>query len=49
VDEKIKALLGEPVTTAYYFDHLATEEDVAVMVMEEDFLAAQSELVGSVR
>jgi peroxin-6 len=48
VDEKIKAL-PEPVTTAYFFDHLAAEEDVAVMVMEEDFLAAQEELVGSVR
>jgi peroxin-6 len=49
VDEKINALPGAPVTTAYFFDHLATDEDVAVMVMEEDFLAAQNELVGSVR
>ena len=49
VDAKIKALPGGPVTTAYFFDHLATSEDVAVMVTEEDFSSAQRELVGSVR
>ena len=49
VDSKIKALPGGPVTTAYFFDHLATQEDVAVMVTENDFRAAQRELVGSVR
>ncbi len=49
VDAKIKALPGGPVTTAYFFDHLATKEDVEVMVTEEDFFAAQKELVGSVR
>ena len=49
VDDKIKALPGGPVTTAYFFDHLATKEDVAVMVEESDFFAAQNELVGSVR
>ena len=49
VDSKIKARPGKPVTTAYFFDHLANEDDVKVMVMEEDFLAAQRELVGSVR
>ncbi|KKZ66742.1 hypothetical protein EMCG_07573 [[Emmonsia] crescens] len=48
VDEKIKALPGGPVTTAYFFDHFATPEDIAVMVTEEDFMAAQSELVASV-
>lgn len=48
VDAKIKALSGAPVTTAYFFDHLATDEDVAVMVTEHDFLAANRELVGSV-
>ncbi|PGH17223.1 hypothetical protein AJ80_04932 [Polytolypa hystricis UAMH7299] len=48
VDDKIKALPGGPVTTAYYFDHLATPDDVAVMVTEEDFVAAESELVASV-
>ena len=49
VDTKIKALPGPPVTTAYFFDHLATDEDIAVMVTEEDFFAANRELVGSVR
>jgi peroxin-6 len=49
VDEKIKRLPGGPVTTAYFFDHLATQEDVSVTVMEEDFLAAQGEMVPSVR
>ena len=49
VDAKIKKLSGPPVTTAYFFDHLATDEDVAVMVTEADFLAANRELVGSVR
>lgn len=49
VDEKIRQLPGEPVSTAYFFDHLSTPEDVAVMVAEEDFTAAQDELVPSVR
>ena len=49
VDNKIKALPGPPVSTAYFFDHLATNEDIAVMVTEEDFFAANRELVGSVR
>lgn len=49
VDEKIKALPNGPVTTAYFFDHLATPDDVAVMVTEEDFIGAKSELVSSVR
>ena len=49
VDAKIKALPGGPVTTAYYFDHYATPEDLAVIVTEEDFYAAQRELNGSVR
>ncbi|KAF3390259.1 Peroxisomal biogenesis factor 6 [Penicillium rolfsii] len=48
VDEKIKQLPGGPVTTAYFFDHLATPEDVSVTVTEEDFLSAQGELVPSV-
>ncbi|EEP76556.1 peroxisomal biogenesis factor 6 [Uncinocarpus reesii 1704] len=48
VDEKINALPGGPVSTAYYFDHLATPDDVAVMVTEEDFMAAQRELIPSV-
>jgi len=49
VDAKIRALPNGPVTTAYFFDHLATPDDVAVMVTEADFSAAQRELVGSVR
>ncbi|KAI9825287.1 MAG: peroxisomal assembly protein [Thelocarpon impressellum] len=48
VDEKIKALPGGPVSTAYFFDHFATKEDTAVMVTEDDFFSAQRELVGSV-
>ncbi|MCJ1267987.1 peroxisomal assembly protein [Lobaria immixta] len=48
VDAKIKALPGGPVPTAYFFDHLATKDDIAVMVTEEDFADAQRELVGSV-
>ena len=49
VDAKIRALPDGPVTTAYYFDHLATKDDIAVMVTEEDFSEAQRELVPSVR
>ncbi|MCJ1279170.1 peroxisomal assembly protein [Puttea exsequens] len=49
VDAKIKSLPTGPVTTAYFFDHMATEEDIAIMVTEEDFYAANKELVGSVR
>ena len=48
VDRKIKALSGGPVTTAYFFDRLATEADIAVMVTEADFEVAKRELVGSV-
>ncbi|KAJ5555281.1 hypothetical protein N7535_007720 [Penicillium sp. DV-2018c] len=48
VDEKIKSLPDGPVSTAWFFDHLATKEDVNVMVTEEDFLSAQGELVPSV-
>ncbi|KAI9775191.1 MAG: peroxisomal assembly protein [Geoglossum umbratile] len=48
VDRKIKALPSGPVTTAYFFDHLATSEDTAVVVTETDFFDAKRELVGSV-
>ncbi|KAL9579406.1 MAG: hypothetical protein Q9212_005128 [Teloschistes hypoglaucus] len=48
VDAKIKALPNGPVSHAYFFDHLATKEDIAVTVSEEDFQAARRELVGSV-
>jgi peroxin-6 len=36
------------ISTAYFFDHFATDEDVAVMVTEEDFISAERELVPSV-
>ncbi|EXJ78213.1 hypothetical protein A1O3_09374 [Capronia epimyces CBS 606.96] len=51
VDEKVRQISrarGEEVSTGYFFDHFATEEDVQVVVYEEDFTAAQNELVGSV-
>lgn len=52
VDSKIRELSssreGGEMTTAYYFDHHATPTDLAVMVTEEDFFAAQKELVPSV-
>ncbi|KAJ5572727.1 hypothetical protein N7450_009711 [Penicillium hetheringtonii] len=48
VDDKIKQLPGGPVSTAYFFDYLAKPDDVSVMVTEEDFLSAQSEMVPSV-
>ena len=48
IDDKIRALPNGPVSTAYFFDHFATEDDVAVMVTEADFFAAEQELVGSV-
>ncbi|KAI1007473.1 Peroxisomal biogenesis factor 6 [Podosphaera aphanis] len=38
----------DSITTAYYFDHYATKEDVAVMVIEDDFWAAMGELIPSV-
>lgn len=55
VDAKIRAInenpdrSGPPISTANFFDHHATAEDVAVMVTEEDFLDAHRELVPSVR
>ena len=48
VDAKIKRLPGGPVSTAYFFDHLATEEDISVTVTEKDFEVARKGLVGSV-
>lgn len=36
------------VSVAYFFDHYATEQDMAVMVTEEDFENAERELVPSV-
>lgn len=51
VDAKIAAINASreyPISTAYFFDHYATKEDVAVLVTEEDFIAAQRELIPSV-
>ncbi|PMD41611.1 AAA-domain-containing protein [Hyaloscypha variabilis F] len=55
VDAKITQLnatninSGKPkISTAYFFDHYASKEDVAVLVEEEDFVAAERELVPSV-
>ncbi|KFY01209.1 hypothetical protein O988_02860 [Pseudogymnoascus sp. VKM F-3808] len=53
VDAQVKALNSQRapddvVTTAYFFDHYAKPSDVAVVVTEEDFVAAQQELVPSV-
>ncbi|KAK7755257.1 peroxisomal assembly protein [Diatrype stigma] len=54
VDAKIRAIndgggrAGPPISTANFFDHHATAEDVAVMVTEQDFLDAHRELVPSV-
>ena len=51
VDEKVQQISkvrGEEISTGYFFDHLATDEDVQVVVNEADFAAAQNELVGSV-
>ena len=52
VDRKVKEVSkakGEDVSTAYFFDHLVKPEDLDVVVKEEDFAAAQEELVASVR
>jgi peroxin-6 len=51
VDAKVAEISkarGEEITTAYFFDHCASPEDVAVVVCEEDFMAAQREMVASV-
>ena len=55
VDARVRALNaareadGErAVSTAYFFDHFATEDDLSVLVMEADFVEAQGELVPSV-
>lgn len=37
-----------PISVAYFFDHFATEADTSVVVAEEDFMAAERELVPSV-
>ena len=57
VDVKVRAINAEratasppkpPVTVAWFFDHIAQEEDTEVVVEEEDFHAASRELVPSV-
>lgn len=60
VDKKVQALNSEKratavaasgpavISTAYFFDHLATKEDTEVVVEEEDFMEAMHELVPSV-
>ncbi|KAJ5594058.1 uncharacterized protein N7459_000266 [Penicillium hispanicum] len=48
VDDKIKQLPGGLVSTDWFFDHLATSDDVSVTVTEDDFFSAQTELVPSV-
>ncbi|KAF2705096.1 peroxin 6 [Pleomassaria siparia CBS 279.74] len=50
VDEKVKAYnaANPTMTVAYFFDHLATDEDTAVMVTEDDFVEANRELIPSV-
>jgi len=51
VDEKIQRLSAtseEPFSKAHFFDTIVTPEDVLVVIGEEDFLQAKSELVGSV-
>jgi len=37
-----------PISTANFFDHYATADDIAVMVTEQDFLDAHRELIPSV-
>lgn len=57
VDSKIRALNADPsamagrqnpISTANFFDHYATADDIAVMVTEQDFLEAHKELIPSV-
>lgn len=55
VDERMAAVNAEraarsqnPISVAYYFDHYSTDADTDVMVTEEDFQRAKSELVPSV-
>ncbi|CAK7265553.1 peroxisomal assembly protein [Sporothrix epigloea] len=51
VEAKIAAMTGSgkpAMSTAFYFDHFATPEDVDVLVTERDFLEANGELVPSI-
>jgi peroxin-6 len=55
VDSKIAGINSQnlasgksKISTAYFFDHFATKEDIAVLVEEDDFISAERELVPSV-
>jgi peroxin-6 len=53
VDAKVRAINADragklEISTAYFFDHYSTKEDISVMVTEADFLAANDELIPSV-
>lgn len=57
VDEKVSTINSDRaaqspplnnITIAYFFDHYAKPEDMSVIVAEEDFYAAQRELIPSV-
>ncbi|CCE26551.1 probable peroxin-6 [Claviceps purpurea 20.1] len=53
VDAKVRAINAQrtdksPISTAYFFDHFATEQDTHVVVTEDDFMAAHEELIPSV-
>ncbi|KAH8733011.1 hypothetical protein GQ44DRAFT_781771 [Phaeosphaeriaceae sp. PMI808] len=51
VDKKVQAYNDThtpSISIAHFFDHLASEEDTAVMVTEQDFIEAHKELVPSV-
>lgn len=53
VDAKLRAINDDrdakhQISTAYFFDHFATPEDIAVMVTEQDFMEAHRELIPSV-
>lgn len=48
VDAKIRTVHGGKISTAYFFDHFATADDISVVVTEADFEAARRGLVGSV-
>ncbi|CAK4033915.1 Peroxisomal biogenesis factor 6 [Lecanosticta acicola] len=55
VDQRVAAINSErairgqsKISVAYYFDHYSTEADTQVLVTEDDFIRAKSELVPSV-
>ena len=48
LNQQRKARGLDEITTAWYFDHVATDDDVRVFVNEQDFDNAAKELVGSV-